>query len=126
MDMETLITEWSELEPDRCVGVSVVVNGHFVNLAYENYIAAVILLAITQAIEARGWDWDIKSDIYGIKKYYCHISDGSVNGMRSRPGGEDSPAEALLSTYLEALKSINDCPKCHGQPNNIHKMKVNE
>ena len=68
-----------------------------------------ILQAVIEAIEARGWDWEI----------YKFTSDGEVTfcGEVNKPGGisEDdrlaaqesshSPAHALLTSYVKALRA---------------------
>ena len=62
---------------------------------------AIIQGATQQAIEARGWQWNVLVDVTGVYKADLCIDNDVTDQLES-----SSPAEALLSAYLEALKAV--------------------
>ena len=62
---------------------------------------AIILAAVIEAIEARGWDWTVEHCTtcgYPYTAWLAHTKPG-------QDSGRDSPAAALLAAYLSALEA---------------------
>lgn len=106
--MKDLLQEWAELEPSRCKFEAWADNyGHWVQQdiitvwvgprASGGYKVEIIQHAVQQAIEARGWVWSLVMQHTG-SKYLA-----SARGRLGR--SDDSPAHALLSAYLQAIKA---------------------
>lgn len=108
--MRELLERWAKLEPERLlgydttigVGFSVDRHAHTVIWKYgiRQIDRAVILAAVIEAIEARGWDWTIEHCTTCGHKYTAWLS---VTAPGQDAGG-DTPAEALLSAYLAAVE----------------------
>lgn len=111
--MKELLKQWAELCPDEC---RIIENGLYYEVnSFPNVLVIetrdwhmpIILGATMQAIEARGWDWCLG---YGDSDYL-----GDVFTKRGDSRSEDtfsvfdkSPAHALLSAYLQAVKSTKE------------------
>jgi len=111
--MRELLERWSRLEPERCMSgppttnicVSVRVGDglhddtHAVVLDRPSAKQrALLLAAVIEAIETRGWLWRYDSSL----KWACVWGQG-IRGEKNRRGG-DLPA-ALLGAYLAALEA---------------------
>ncbi len=104
--MRELLERWRSLEPERCgisehaahLGKPFAFRIHWAVLTADPINLAVILAAVIEAIEARGWLWRYDSSL----KWACVWGQG-IRGEKNRRGG-DLPA-ALLGAYLAALEA---------------------
>lgn len=107
--LEALLRRWAELEPGRCI---ISRNGDF--MLYDGDIAlsdvgkdagplcnAIVQAATKEAIERRGWYWHVGSAHGG--KYGADVD--TKPGLVGHRGYADTPAAALLSAYLQALRA---------------------
>lgn len=113
-----LLKRWAELDPERCgwedscysyfihgwplIIIATEWTGSEVsNPAISKKEIALLQAAIQEAIEARGWDWKIRSR--------SGIWDAAIYPFGNTWEESDhSPAAALLAAYLEALTNLND------------------
>lgn len=121
--LTTLLARWAELEPERCTFIeahkgihndlynfprldwSVDIKdlgpeGHFSD-PDKNCDLACIQGAVQEAIQARGWSWDMRHNQYGGVGFEATVWD---MGPEYHCIGQ-SPAAALLSAYLKALEA---------------------
>lgn len=109
-NIENLLKEWAELEPDRCKKLTQDEADYFKVLRYDvlgwvgprlgdgGFYLDTIQGATQQALEASGFDCNLryrhnqkqwKAEVFSADKLYCMYNKVS--------------AEALLSAYLKAL-----------------------
>lgn len=125
--LRELMFRWDELEPSRCCGPFVLVldeadNMKCVDEYGEGTINArwdeiCIEQAVRSAIEARGWDYDLKTgrdddgDMWYRATVYSH--DNPITSHRT---GESArrPCEAFLAPYIEAVEDTLSASRLEG------------
>lgn len=107
--MRELLERWAKLEPNRlrvsAVGAHLrqpdawVV--HWPVLTADPVNEPIILMGVIDAIEARGWSWNLfgMAPWRDIRRNY----EAKVDGRAARRA--DRPAAALLAAYLAALEA---------------------
>lgn len=122
--MKELLKQWAELCPDECrynkfipgwthpdTGEEVPeVSEHFEFLVnggeWVPEWSDLHLQATMQAIEARGLKWELSSFMGGQNiKWYCAVIQ---TDYPTEDESSESPAHALLSAYLQAVKSTKE------------------
>ena len=108
--MEELLKRWAESAPDECkvrdmFGVD---RWSLVGMGanYESPFEGTVILATMQAIEARGFTWQLqRPSIESMGPYRANIywQDGATQTL---VGKGKSPAYALLSAYIKALDEV--------------------
>lgn len=103
-----LLHDWSNVEPDRVVltigsTIAVRVKGN----AFGVSVPGVVLAAVIEAIEARGWWWKLHR--YGTWPHLVrgHVGPDPLSAV-PRLGEGPTPAAALLTAYLAALEAEAD------------------
>lgn len=117
MSRDELLKRWSKLAPGECVFVSshalsVGIGLHAILLPLTRPEEGILMLALIEAIRARGWYFLMQSTDYGIK--------ASVNSIVRNHATEPEACDALLLAYLAALHAhcnheshccvVNGCP----------------
>lgn len=108
-NLETLLREWAAIEPERC-SWGLPVNGVDISVQTSGIWRTVlddhgsefhrIQPAAQEAIEARGWIWSVRGhSTHAVARVWLNIQseDHEVTA--------DTPAEAILSAYLQAMKA---------------------
>lgn len=116
--MTDLLERWSLIEPKRCrVNVNdygdmafwVSIGGDMVLVAHTRSLKAtpeernaVTLGAVIEAIEARGWHWQLSCS--PPRDYIAIVWTDDMSVPNS---ADESPAAALLSAYLDAVEAVS-------------------
>lgn len=125
--MRELLERWSRLEPERCMSgpptthICVVVQVGDIDIFHDGAHTvmldrpsakqrALLLAAVIEAIEARGWDYRLSSSTPQPGMTHAIVWTGASRpGTRTyRPSHDahgDTPAAALLGAYLAALEA---------------------
>lgn len=115
--MTELLKRWAELEPERCrpkpvgdpaPGPHIVAAGTWWSAgAFPDITPALVLVAVIEGIEARGWWWKLHR--YGTWPHLVrgHVGPDPLSAV-PRLGEGPTPAAALLTAYLAALA---DCER---------------
>jgi hypothetical protein len=107
--VKALLERWAKLEPERCqtsdgavhLGQGFAFMVHWPMLTADPVKVAVIFGATVEAIKARGWDWSVGNTLN--RPYSGHIVKPRFTYVQKA----STPAEALLTAYLEALEAEN-------------------
>lgn len=97
MEVSELLERWAQVESERCE------TGGFVRVGEDWYgfgSPGVVLAAVIEAIEARGFGWAVVRG-NGVEGVTAMVEGGSVHRTRIAP----TPAAALLSAYLAAMEA---------------------
>lgn len=114
--MKQLLEQWAIAEPERCMTppkdssnwlvVPHAIHGDLIGTPHGD---ALLQHAVQRAIEARGWIARVRIlDVVGwnyAAEVIVRFNDSSSTRCM-KAGSDKSPAKALLSAYLEALRSI--------------------
>ena len=119
--MRALLERWSRLEPSRCnqfddhmggTGLQVTWTGTPMRAIPDDYPLdaldrALVLAAVIESIEARGWEWSLWSDGNEVSGDITIRDDDTNLGVVHGSGLKQlsTPAEALLAAYLAALEA---------------------
>lgn len=118
--LETLLRRWAELEPERCIAqddgdLTLEWQGHFnvdacsLRNGLDPWDTALVQGAVQEAIEARGWIWDLGTAPPRRGGNYpdCMHAAGvfRVRGDMDHNACGPTPAAAILSAYLQALEA---------------------
>lgn len=118
--MTELLKRWAELEPQRCrpkpvgdpaPGPHIVAAGTWWSAgAFPDISPALVLVAVIEAIEARGWTCSLTHNLVqpGTWRAIVWASTAPLPGTRTyRPSraSDANPAAALLGAYLAALEA---------------------
>lgn len=113
--MRELLEKWARLEPVRIV----LLEGGKVRfppplnatmfcreIELDRVAAGILLAAVIDAIEARGWEWTLWGD-GREREGIVHVVDSDPKKPRRNYGDglTTAPAAALLSAYLAALEA---------------------
>lgn len=129
-ELTELLQRWASVAPDECVSQD---NGDFTVKIYGNlnidpsdidkWLEWEIQGAVQQAIEARGWDWQLFKGTYegnhkhedGTVFWEGVVTVGKMDAFKFLGDVQSiySPAHALLAAYVQALEatlcSFPDC-----------------
>jgi hypothetical protein len=121
MSFVRLLELWSELEPERCTYVSgfFTIRGWSVSFdtdATERLTQAEIQCAVQEAIENHGWNWFAgRIKIENAYYFKARIAIPEAPPMLSKELNaylsSDSAARALLSAYLQAMRTYREYVK---------------
>jgi hypothetical protein len=106
--MTELLKKWAELEPGLCstgalaAWVTLSRTEHPVALTVATLASerAIILAAVIEAIEARGWWWNVGTTLQLPVQAYVQSPERNFRPVRA-----ETPAAALLGAYLAALEA---------------------
>ena len=107
--MRELLERWARAEPRRCligppttnICASVALGGDGFNFVYDHPTPqrlGLLLAAVLEAIEARGWFWNVGTTLQEPVQAYVQSPERSFRPVRA-----ETPAAALLGAYLAAL-----------------------
>ena len=106
--MNELLKQWAELEPtvieidsDGEIEFSSSQFCYAKTHLIDGLLPGIVQFMAQQAIEARGWQWNVLVDVTGVYKADLCIHNDVTDQLEA-----SSPAEALLSAYLKALKAM--------------------
>ena len=115
--MTDLLKRWSRLEPSRCLiapPTGLICAGVRTGDAWHNVLwhepsdvqIAILLAAVIEAIEARGWDYRLAWRMAPTGEHFGVIKIDREDGWsKSWSCYAGSPAAALLGAYLAALEA---------------------
>lgn len=106
--MRELLERWAKLEPERCqVGeyyAHFSLDGFQFRLWHNDVLtprrSATLLAAVIEAIEARGWDWNLMSMLPWNATARRYMATVTYHVKEA-----DSDVAALLTAYLAALEA---------------------
>jgi hypothetical protein len=116
IQMETLLRRWAELEPERVMFsddiqyARVLIGEYWACLSHwSRWPNAIdhpwhIQIAVQEAIERRGWGWEIVYDQIQ-RLYQATLCDDRSKWLGSSEW-DDTPAAALLTAYLSAIEAL--------------------
>lgn len=119
--MRDLLERWARLEPDRCDPTHDDIMGNVIltirwsrdtitlvpdDYPLDTFDRTCILAAVKEAIEALGWSWKLQE--FGPKPHLVRawIASSHRHAPLLREGS--TPAEALLSAYLDAVEDARE------------------
>lgn len=104
-ELEALLRRWAELEPEwaRIAAYSIPKDDEYQHGSWA-HSGKFVQIAVQEAIEARGWIWHMQNAFNqdGADCYVAYLS--GINDEEEFAC--DTPAAALLSAYLAALKFV--------------------
>ena len=111
--MRDLLERWAQLEPERVhigpplsdIGADIRLGGVPFWVTFDTFgveAPAIVLAATIEAIEARGWTWEVRRDLQG--GYPSRVWPLEV-GRPVTGWSRNAPAEALLTAYLAAIEA---------------------
>lgn len=106
--MTELLKRWAELEPERCrvsdaaahLRSPFAFRIHWATLTADPINLAVVLAAVIEAIQARGWFWNVGTTLQEPVQAYVQSPERTFRPVRA-----ETPAAALLGAYLAALEA---------------------
>lgn len=103
-ELESLLRRWTELEPEWCKidpthGLCVAAGETWAPTRWMDYSDYIVQGAAQQAIEARGWEWQVARTTNFLDQMFVWANVMGVAGIA------DTPAAAILTAYLSALEA---------------------
>lgn len=106
--MRAALERWAQLEPERCsitahavdLAAPFAFRIHWVMLDADPINRAALFTAVIEAIEARGWEWNVGTTMQPPVQAY--VTTPKRRHLSTRAA---TPAEALLRAYLTALEA---------------------